>query len=81
MEACAGTTRHCIQFLPVLQGPPSGHPPGKYLAHPHLFKMLINLLLPMRHVVSPLVFSTLGAPSLRGSSEQDQRQENDPHVH
>jgi len=44
MGVCAGAVRHCVHFLPVLQGPPSGHPPGKCLAHPHLLEMLINLL-------------------------------------
>ena len=33
-----------------------------------------------RHVVSPLASSTLEAPSLRQSFEQDQHQENEPHV-
>ena len=35
----------------------------------------------MRHVVSPLASSTHETPSLRESGEQDQRQENEPHVH
>ena len=34
-----------------------------------------------RHVVSPLTSSTHEAPSLRESGEQDQGQENEPHVH
>ena len=34
-----------------------------------------------RHVVSPLASSTHEAPSQRESGEQDQRQENEPHVH
>ena len=35
----------------------------------------------MRHVVGPLASSTYEAPSLKESGEQDQRQENEPHVH
>ena len=34
-----------------------------------------------RHVIRPLASSTHEAPSLRESGEQDQHQENDPHVH
>ena len=46
MGACAGAARRCVHFPPVLQRPPSGHPPGRCLAHPHLLEMLINLLQP-----------------------------------
>ena len=35
LGACA-TARHCIHFPPVFQVPPSGHPPGRCMAHPHL---------------------------------------------
>uniref|UniRef100_A0A8C4X1V8 Uncharacterized protein n=1 Tax=Eptatretus burgeri TaxID=7764 RepID=A0A8C4X1V8_EPTBU len=35
----------------------------------------------MRHVVGPLASSTHETPSLRESGEQDQSQENEPHVH
>ena len=35
----------------------------------------------MRHVVGPLASSTHETPSLKESGEQDQRQENEPHVH
>ena len=34
-----------------------------------------------RHLLSPLASSTHGTHSLRESGEQDQRQENEPHVH
>ena len=75
MGACAGAAHRCVHVPPVLQGPPSGHPPGRCLAQPHLLEMLINLL------VGPLSSSTHEAPSLRESCEQDQRQEKEPHVH
>ena len=35
----------------------------------------------LRHVIGPLAFSTHKAPSLRESGEQDQHQQNEPHVH
>ena len=44
MGACTGAARCCVHFPPVLQGPPSGHPPGRCQAHLHLLEMLINLL-------------------------------------
>ena len=46
MGTCTGAARRCVHFPPVLQGPPSGHSPGRCLAHPHLLEMLINLLQP-----------------------------------
>ena len=42
MGACAGAARRHIHVPLELQGPPSGHPPGRCLAHPHLKEMGIT---------------------------------------
>ena len=60
--------------------PPSDHPPGRCLAHPHLLDA-DQPEATRRHVVGPLASSTHEDPSLRESSEQDQRHENEPNVH
>jgi len=44
MGTCAGVARRCIHSPQALKGPPSGHPPGGCLAHPHLLDMLMYLL-------------------------------------
>ena len=68
--ACARAARRCVHFPPVLQGPPSGIPQADD-----------QPAATTRHVVGPLASSTHETRSLRESGEQDQRKENEPHVH
>ena len=46
MGTCAGAACRCVHFPPVLQEPPSGHAPGRFLAHPYLLEMLTNQMQP-----------------------------------
>jgi len=70
-----------VHFPLVLQGPPSAHPPGRCLAHPPSPSEADQPGATTRHVVGPLASSIHEAPSLSESGEQDQHQENEPHVH
>ena len=80
MGACTGVACRCVHFLPILQGPPSSHPPGRCLAYPHLPEMLIKLLQPQSTWSAhwPLTLTRLPR---RESAKQNQHQENEPHVH
>ena len=55
MGACARAARHCIQFPPVLQGPPSGHPPPGPSPSPCDADQPAATT---RHVVGPLACTT-----------------------
>ena len=81
MEACTGAARRSVHFLRVFQGPPSGCPPGRCLAHPHPLEMPMNLLQPRVTWSACWTPLCMRLSHLRESAKQDHRQEKEPHNH
>ena len=76
--------RSSASLRPLSAGTPGASvwpSPKQILAHPHIQEMPINLLQPRGMWLAHLATSTHEDPSLRESGEQDQHQENEPHVH